>query len=560
MLKWGATLAAGVLVYSLLIVVLTHEFFPLLDTYCYDTRRYVAPNFDKVIELDDVIFNPDSKEWWKFFEFYRSGRTQHVFTDFYNPLPHYTIHLAWRYLPPVLAYNVLLGLCWLLAALFACAATLALRGNPAGALLAGALFGFNPLAMLTIRFGSLDRAAFFWIPLLLLVMVLVRRRRSWAWPASAGVVLALCGLTNQYYLLAAGLALGGWAVLALVAPSQVAGAPGRRGSLLRVGASLGVGLLLLSPMLIFEVACLWNAGARSLMVREFPEGRWFAHWWMLPVLLFGLWALLGPRPWRPRLRGKPVSWFLLLAGAAQIGLLALWAAAPDSLIETLRSFPVIWRLQSLTTSVLLAALALSVLAGLGLAAALEQLPGIALKAAVVLVAAALFCGTLVQTERGVQQVFAAGISMEIPEGTIQQVEAAGRGRRSCVILEILGADFMGARPQVLKFYFKHWTGMHFRSWDLDQSALMEIYGPLFDALYPGQRGRIMHNPRTARRVSDCGSFIFVDRHDPATNNLPMIQRLVRAKCVQQAYSSEGWLVVKTDSVAKTRRCFEALAR
>jgi len=547
---------AALVLYGALMVALTHEFFPLLDTYCYDTRRYVAPNFDKVIELDDVIFNPDSKEWWKFFEFYQTGKTQHVFTDFYNPLPHYTIHLAWRYLPPVLAYNVLLGLCWLLAALAACAATFAIRGSPAGALLAGALFGFNPLAVLAIRFGSLDRAAFFWIPLLLLLMVLSRRRKSWVWPPLAGVVLALCGLTNQYFLLAAVLAMGGWAALAAVAPSSAEGAPARKGALLRVGVSLGVGLVLLSPMIIFEVANLWYAGGRSLMVREFPEGRWFLHWWMLPVAFLGLVALLGPRPWRPRLRGRPMAWFLVLAAAVQIGLLSLWAVAPQSLIESLRSLPVVWRLQSLTTTVLLAALALSVLAGLGLAGLLQSIKRPAIKAAILGLAAGAFFGPLAQTQRGVQKVFQDGISMEIPTPAIKQVTSTSQ--RACVILEFLGSDFMGPRPQVLKFYFKHWTGMHFRSWDLDQSSLMRIYGPLFDALYPGQRGRIMHNPRTAHRLNDCGSFIFVDKNDPHSADLPGVRDLVKGKCLQTSHQSKDWLVLRTASVVKTRKCYAAL--
>ena len=556
MFKWVTTLLAAVLLYCALMVVLTHEFFPLLDTYCYDTRRYVAPNFDKVIELDDVIFNPDSKEWWKFFEFYQTGQVQHVFTDFYNPLPHYAIHFAWGYLPPVLAYNLLLGLCWLLAALAACAVTLALRGNPPAALMAGALFGFNPLAVLTIRFGSLDRAAFFWIPLLLLVLVLVRRRRSWVYPALAGVVLALCGLTNQYYLLAACLALAGWAVLAAVAPSREPGAPTRKGALLRVGVSLGVGLLLLSPMLIFEVANLWNAGARSLMVREFPEGRWFLHLWMVPVVVFGLLAVFGPRPWRPQPGNRPVAWFLLLAAAAQLGLLSLWAVAPQSVIEALRSLPVIWRLQSLTTTALLAALALSVLAGLGLAGLLKKIQRPAFSAGLLVLTAALVLGTLARTRSSVQGVFQAGISMEIPAPAIKQVMSTRRDQ--CVILEFLGSDYMGPRPQVLKFYFKHWTGLHFRSWDLDQSALMRIYGPLFDALYPGQRGRAMENPRTAHRFSDCGSYIFVDKNDPQTSNLPAIEELVKGRCLKKSHESKDWLLLWTKSVTKTRKCYEAL--
>ena len=556
MLRWVTTLLAGALLYTALMGVLTHEFFPLLDTYCFDTRRYVAPNFDKVIELDDVIFNPDSKEWWKFFDFYSTGRLQHVFTDFYNPLPHYTIHLAWGLWPPVFAYNVLLGLCWLLAALAACGAALALRASPPAALLAGALFAFNPLAVLTIRSGSLDRAAFFWIPLLLLLLALSRRRRGWGWPLAAGVVLALCGLTNQYYLLAAGMAVVGWAALCFWAPSTADGAPTRKGALIRVGLCLAFGLLLLSPMLIFEVANLWNAGARSLMVREFPEGRWFVHWWMLPVVLLGLLALLGPLPWRPRVRGKPVAWFLLIAAAAQIGSLSLWAVAPQSMIEALRSLPVVWRLQSLTTTVLLSALALSVLAGLGLAGLLKKLQRPALRATLLGLTVGAVLGTLVQTQRSVQEVYRSGISMEIPAPAIQQVMSTSRDQ--CVILEFLGSDYMGPRPQVLKFYFKHWTGLHFRSWDLDQSALMRIYGPLFDALYPGQRSRAMTNPRTAHRFSDCGSYIFMDKNDPHSANLPAIKELIRGRCLTKSHESEDWLLLQTKSVVKTRKCYEAL--
>ena len=557
MLRWVTTLLAGALLYTALMGVLTHEFFPLLDTYCFDTRRYVAPNFDKVIELDDVIFNPDSKEWWKFFDFYSTGRLQHVFTDFYNPLPHYTIHLAWGLWPPVFAYNVLLGLCWLLAALAACGAALALRASPPAALLAGALFAFNPLAVLTIRSGSLDRAAFFWIPLLLLLLALSRRRRGWGWPLAAGVVLALCGLTNQYYLLAAGMAVVGWAALCFWAPSTADGAPTRKGALIRVGLCLAFGLLLLSPMLIFEVANLWNAGARSLMVREFPEGRWFHHWWMLPVALLSLVALLGARPWRPRVRGRPVAWFLALAAVAQLGLLSLWAVAPQSAISALRSLPVIWRLQSLTTTALLSALALSVLAGLGLSVLLASLKKTTHRAAALGLVAGLFFGSLVLTARAVDDVFAAGVSMEIPAPMVQEVVSNSR-RQRCLVLEFLGEDYMGPRPQVLKFYFKHWTGAHFRSWDLDQSTLMRMYGPLFDALYPGQRGRAMENPRTARRLDDCGTYIFVDKNDPHTQKLPALADLIKGGCLQKPLERDGWMLLRAASVKKARACYEAL--
>ncbi len=251
-----------------------------------------------------------------------------------------------------------------------------------------------------------------------------------------------------------------------------------------------------------------------------------------------------------------MAWFLLLAAAAQLGLLSLWAVAPQSVISALRSLPVVWRLQSLTTTALLSALALSVLAGLGLAALLASLPRASHRAAALGLVAGLFLGTLAQTRRAVDDVSQAGVSMEVPAAMIQEVTT--NSRRGCLVLEFLGDDYMGPRPQVLKFYFKHWTGAHFRSWDLDQSTLMRMYGPLFDALYPGQRGRAMENPRTARRLSDCGTYIFVDRRDPYTQKIPALADLIKGGCLEKRHEGGGWMLLRAASVKKARTCYDAL--
>ena len=73
---WLRTLAAGALVYGALIAALAGDFLPHAATYCYDTRRMVAPNFDKLIELGDATNRPESIEWGALAAYYRTGEVR----------------------------------------------------------------------------------------------------------------------------------------------------------------------------------------------------------------------------------------------------------------------------------------------------------------------------------------------------------------------------------------------------------------------------------------------------------------------------------------------------
>ena len=75
---WLRTLGAGALLYSVLILGLAGDFLPHAGTLCYDTRRMVAPNFDKLIELGDATYRPESIEWGALAAYYRTGEVRPI--------------------------------------------------------------------------------------------------------------------------------------------------------------------------------------------------------------------------------------------------------------------------------------------------------------------------------------------------------------------------------------------------------------------------------------------------------------------------------------------------
>ncbi len=553
MRSWIKTLSAGALLYMLLMGALAWDFVPLAGTYCYDTRRMVAPNFDKLIELGDATNRPESIEWEALAAYYRTGEVWPIQPDLFNFLPHYAIRLANLVLPPMASYNLLLALSWLGCALAACAVVFWLTREPAGALLGGALFGFSPVVMMLVRFSSLDKAMVLWLPLLLLAMVALRERRGWRWPVAGAVVLAVLGVTNQYYWLGACLALLGWAALVALAPAR---GQGRWRPLGRVGLALLGGLALLAPILIFEVVSLWQPGTSSVRIKTgSPELAGLWRPWMLAAAAPAVLSLL---PW-VRLHRRSDRY--LLAGAATIQLLVLWVwqGLSEDTLDTLNELPVVWRVQYLSSTVVCSVLVLAVLAGVGLSWVVGRLQRRPWRAAAMGLAALLVLGAVVEAHLWLDGELARGPATRFPP----QVTAIARGLtgEQDPGLEILGENPGSWRAQMIRSTFELWAGRGFYSRDRHRVLLDHHYGALYQDLAGGAvtfRATTLPARRPAR---DIGVLFLVDlNHQRSRRSLPTVERLIRGRCVEVALRDSDWLLVRTRSIWSTNRCAQAMKR
>ena len=550
---WIKTLSAGALIYTALMGALAWEALPLAGTHCYDTRRMVAPNFDKLIELGDATNRPESIEWDALLLYYRTGEVRPIQPDLYNFLPHYAVRLVNLLLPPVPGYNLLLALCWLGSALAACAVVFWLTREPAGALLGGALFGFSPVVLMLVRFSSLDKAMVLWLPLLLLAMVAARERPSWLWPLAGGVLLAVLGVTNQYYWLGACVVLIGWVALVVLAPAE---GQGRWRPLARVSLMMAVGLALLAPILIFEVASLWQPGTSSVRIQtDSPE---LAGLWRPWLLVAAVPAVLSLLPWA-RIHRRSDRYLLAAAAAAQVLLIWWWRGLSQDTLESLYQLPVVWRAQYLSSTVVCSVLVLAVLAGVGLSWALGRVRRVGWRVALMGLAALAVLAVVAEAHVWLDGKLAAGPATRMPPRVTALVRGL-TGPRD-LGLEILGENPGSWRAQMIRSYFELWAGRNFYSRDRHQWMLDRYSGKLHQDLVAGNTTFQKSKLPATRPVDDIGVLFLVDlEHQRSRISLPAVARLIKGRCVSVAHKDQQWLLLRTASIWKTSRCAQGLKR
>lgn len=549
---WLRTLGAGALLYSVLILGLAGDFLPHAGTLCYDTRRMVAPNFDKLIELGDATYRPESIEWGALAAYYRTGEVRPIQPDLYNFLPHYAIRGMNRVVPPVVGYNLLLLFCWLGAALATCAVIFWITRHPAAALLGGALFGFSPVVQMLIRFASLDKAMVLWLPLLLLAMVAARERRGWGWPVAGGLMLAVLGVTNQYYWLGACAGLCGWFALTALAP---AAGQGRGRPLARVGLLLALGLALLAPILIFEVASLWQPGTSSVRIKT--SSHELAGLWRPWLVVAAAPALLSL--W-PGARIGRLSDRYLLAGAAalQLSLLMWWQGLGEETLDALQALPVIWRAQYLASTVVCSVLVAAVLAGVGLAWALGRLRQRRWRVVGVGLASLVVLGVIIDAHLWLDRQQARGPAAQLPARAVTLARQLHHNPREPA-LEILGENPGSWRAQMIRTYFELWSGRSFYSRDRHHQLLDQHHGPLFRDLLAGATSFRAAELPAARPVDDIAVLFLLDLQQARSRrSLPAAERLVRGRCVKVAARTDQWLLLEAASSWGTSRCARGL--
>ncbi len=459
--SWALTLGLGLPLYALLVLAVAGYFLPWLDSYLFDTRVLFANNFDKIDELV-IAEGPVLEDLLAMLEgWLRTGARGGEYFEF-NVLPLAVVARLLETAHPIRAYNLTLAGCWVLAGLCTAGLVHRLARSTGAALWAGALFAFGPMVTNTMRIDSLDYAMLFQLPLLLWALVSMRERRSLAWPLLGGLVLAAMGVTNQYFWLAAVPTAAAWGALCWLRPLEGEAwpaAPGRRGAVLRVAGVIGLGLLLVAPLIAYELTEFWSPNQASI---NKAIGREVAA----PVLLarhgvISPWTLLavglGLTAFLPGRRDGPHQGLGFLAGLAilMLGGFGVVTLAADSIGAAVAGLPLIWRLQRLADISVLAVLAISALAGVGLAGLQARLGSRWQRLALLGAAWALLGLCMLQARSETSEAIAASAtSLSVPGPVVQQVREAPP-QTQIVLVHASPADLPA---DLLSRYLRLWTG------------------------------------------------------------------------------------------------------
>lgn len=463
---WALTLSLGLPLYALLVLAVAGYFLPWLDSHLFDTRVLFANNFDKIDELV-IAEGPVLEDLVAMLRGWLADGTRGVEYYEFNVLPLAVVARLLETAHPIRAYNLLLAGCWILAGLCTAGLTFRLSRSREGALWAGALFAFGPMVTNTMRIDSLDYAMLFQLPLLLWALVSVRERRSWLWPAIGGLTLAAMGITNQYFWLAATPTVAAWGLLCWLRPLNAEAwpqAPGRAGASLRVGVILGLGLALVAPLIAYELTEFWSPDEVSInkaigtevSAPVFLARHGIVSPWTLLALILGAAAFLPRRDGGPRhgLGFLATLAVLLLGGFGALTLLAEQAG------PLLARLPLLWRLQRLADCSVLAVLALSALAGVGLAGLQARMKGRWQRLVLLGVAwGGLGLCMLWDRNTTAAAMAATAIPLSVPAPVVAQVRAAPP-QAELVVLHASPSDLPS---DLLSRYLRLWTGRQIAS-------------------------------------------------------------------------------------------------
>ena len=548
MRRWLTLLLAATLLYGALIGLLTRDFWPWAETYCYDTRRLMPPNDDKLVELGVALGGSPLRTWDMLGRFYSTWEPQQVHPPDFNFLPTLLLRLLMLVLGPFAAYNLLTGLAWLGSALGACALAFRLGAGRWAALLAGALLAFNPISIGVFRFASLDKAGLCLVAPLLLVLLQMRHRPGWRWPVLGAAVVAAMGVTDQYLLVTAWAALLGWGVLLARAAPPGPEAPTRRGAVVRLGLLLGLSALLLSPVLVAELVSLWvpsDTGHRQIL---YPERAGLVGIWS--VLCGGL--ALAAAALTPRDR-RAVTWFLLGAAVLLLSALELRYQLATQALPLLNSMPLVWRLEKINYVVIYAALVLAALAGVGLTQLLERIPAGGRRLAAALLATVAVAGAVGQAAAQVERRHASGADLTLPPSVVPPLREMPRKLR--YHLELVGIDRATHHEQVFRANFMIWLDRPLLDWGHNRGRLERHFGPLLRSLEQGRTA--IHDPALPATPPRGDVALVLLAYLPEAGvkaGLPLLRSLVAGGCLRRLHQGNNWLLVTSASMWWTRDC------
>ncbi len=532
---WLLTIGLGLPLYALLVLAVAGYFLPWLDSYLFDTRVLFANNFDKIDELV-IAEGPVLEDLITMLRGWMRDGTRGLEYYEFNVLPLALVGWLLETAHPIRAYNLVLAGCWMLAGLCTAGLCYRLARSAGAALWAGALFAFGPMVTSTMRIDSLDYAMLFLLPLLLWGLVESRERRTLLWPLVGGLTLAAMGITNQYFWLAAVPTVAAWGLVSWMKPLEGEAwprAPGRLGTSLRIGVVLLLGLGLIAPLITYELTEFWSPDAVSINKAIGTEVS-------APVLLarHGVltpWTLLAVAaaavaflPGAPRQgRGFLAALALLLLGG--FGLLTLLA---DSAGDLLARMPLLWRLQRLADTSVLAVLALSVLAGMGLAGLQARLGRRGHRLALLGLAWGALALCMVHTRHVTSSAMATGAtSLSVPGPVVEQVKGAPTAAE-IVVVHAAPSDLPA---DLLSRYLRLWTSKHTASTREREDFLERTTGhrrPLH------QRGRLRFESDPER----CSLLLLVvDPSEPERS--ARLRELVEASEHTVRHDGDGWYAV-----------------
>ena len=422
---FGVTLAAAVVIYLAVLLVLKWDFWPALDVYPLDVRWPVCSSVDKLDELksSQEMGNSLGRDLQQLWYFYSGQPVSPKRMDF-NPLPKVIIWLLSQALVPVAAYNVALVAVWLLNGLVLCLLVLYLTRVRSAGLLAGLLFAFSPFMFSVQHCRSLDYGMFFLVPLATLLLVLIRDRRGWGWVVALGLTLLALVLSHQYYALGMGVIVVPWLALVLISP----GSQGRRRALLRLLVAGLIALALAGPWLVFEWKML-EIQQSMMEAKDSNMGRSFFRALSLTEDMGLAWTILT---------AALAAAGLALGGRARLGerlvfaALALLLVGAQHLISTnayeaalLMQDTVLWRVRACRLSGTLVVCLGALLAGVGWAALMRRLRWRWVQAVLGLLAAAGCVLFMAEDLRWWERVRVDVPSLSFPSSVIQRVKELG---------------------------------------------------------------------------------------------------------------------------------------
>lgn len=486
---WALTMGLGLGLYALLVLAVAGYFLPWLDSYLFDTRVLFSNNFDKIDELV-IAEGPVLEDLVAMLRGWLADGTRGVEYYEFNVLPLAVVGRLLETAHPIRAYNLLLGACWVLAGLCTAGLSFRLSRSRGAALWAGALFAFGPMVSSTMRIDSLDYAMLFQLPLLLWALVSLRERRSLLWPLVGGLTLAAMGITNQYFWLVAVPTVAAWGLLCWLRPLDAEAwprAPGRAGAALRVAVVLGVGLLLIAPLIAYELTEFWSPDEVSInkaigtevSAPVFLARHGMVSPWTLLALVAAATAFLPRRDGaRPHGLGFLAGVALLLLGG--FGALTLLAGQVGPLLAEL---PLLWRLQRLVDTSVLAVLALSALAAVGLAGLQARLGARWQRLLLLAAAWALLALCMLHTRSSTSAAMeSTATSLSVPGEVVAELRTAP-SQAEIVVLHASPSDLPS---DLLSRYLRLWTGRQTASTRARQDLLEQATGSRQPLQRPGR--------------------------------------------------------------------------
>jgi len=225
-------------------------------------------------------------DWWNGLQFYPAADTL-ALSDHRVGLSLMASPIVWLGGSPILAYNIVLLLTFVLSALGAHALAFVLTRRHAAGIIAGLSFGFCPYRIAQIP--HLEILASYWMPIALLALHRYIATDRANWLVVFALALWLQALSCSYYLFFFSVILLLWVVW-FVRPREW-----RR--LRAIGLAWAIGVLAILPVLLQYRAILQRLGlSRGIDEIEFFSADITAVWRVAPSLAF--WRTL-PSPIRP---------------------------------------------------------------------------------------------------------------------------------------------------------------------------------------------------------------------------------------------------------------------